>query len=124
MNKLISGAIALIGSFFQSFRSSSIAAILLAGWMLFATDVNSAQNMQPSGQEMLQRIRQHEQDSARPKTTGEFLEEARGDVPLDERIYNITRDSKEAFENLGENVSQGAKENLGDIRDRAAQTVN
>ena len=70
---------------------------------------------------MLQRIRQHDQDSERPKTTGEFLEEARGDVPLNKRIYNITRDSKEAFEDLGENISKGAKENVRGIKDSATQ---
>jgi hypothetical protein len=122
MNKLISSATTKIISFFKNLRAEPLAAIILASWLLIATDVNAAQNMQPSGQEMLQRIRQHDQDSARPKTTGEFLEEARGDVPLNKRISNITKDSKEAFEDLGENISQGAKENLRGIKHSAAQT--
>jgi hypothetical protein len=101
MNKFISRAIinivnivAKISSFFQDFRAVPLAAIILASLLLIASDVNAApKNTQPSGEELLQRIRQHDQDSARPKTSGEFLEEARGDVPLNKRIYNITRDS-------------------------------
>jgi hypothetical protein len=83
--------------------------------------VQSTPTQQPSGKELLERIRQHDQDSQRPKTNGEFLEEARGDIPLNERFSNITRDSKEAFKDLGENVSQGTKENVRDLKNSAAQ---
>lgn len=118
-------AIAKISSFFQSVRVQSLATIFFASWLLIGTNVSSVQStstQQPSGQELLERIRQHDQDSERPKTTGEFLDEARGDVPLNERISNITRDSKEAFQDLGENVSQGTKENVRDLKNSTAQT--
>ncbi|MEY2858087.1 MAG: hypothetical protein RLZZ74_2399 [Cyanobacteriota bacterium] len=117
-------AIAKISYFFQGVRVQSLATIFLASWLLIATDVNSVQStptQQPSGKELLERIRQHDQDSQRPKTNGEFLEEARGDIPLNERFSNITRDSKEAFKDLGENVSQGTKENVRDLKNSAAQ---
>lgn len=117
-------AIAKISSFFQGVRVQSLATIFLASWLLITTDVNSMQSTsteQPSGKELLERIRQHDQDSDRPKTTGEFLDEARGDIPLNERISNITRDSKEAFKDLGENVSQSTKENVSDLKNSAAQ---
>jgi hypothetical protein len=117
-------AIAKITFFFQGVRVQSLATIFLASWLLIATDVNSVQStptQQPSGKELLERIRQHDQDSQRPKTNGEFLEEARGDIPLNERFSNITRDSKEAFKDLGENVSQGTKENVRDLKNSAAQ---
>jgi hypothetical protein len=117
-------AIAKISSFFPGVRVQSLATIFLAGWLLIATDVSSMQStqtQQPSGKELLERIRQHDQDSERPKTTGEFLDEARGDVPLNERFSNITRDSKEAFKDLGENVSQSTKENVSDLKNSAAQ---
>jgi len=52
----------------------------------------------------------HQKNSQRPKTTGEFLEEARGDVPLNERLGNITRDSGEAFKDLGSEYSKAARE--------------
>lgn len=118
-------AIAKISSFFSGVRVRSLTTIFLASWLLIGTNVSSMQNtptQQPSGKELLERIRQHDQDSARPKTTGEFLDEARGDVPLNERFSNITRDSKEAFKDLGENVSQGTKENVRELKNSAAQT--
>lgn len=117
-------AIAKISSFFQGVRVQSLATIFLASWLLIATNVYSVQSattQQPSGEELLERIRQHDQDSERPKTTGEFLEEARGDIPLNERFSNITRDSKEAFKDLGENVSQSTKENVRDLKNSAVQ---
>jgi hypothetical protein len=117
-------AIAKISSFFQGVRVQSVATIFLASWLLIATDVNSLQNtptQEPSGKELLERIRQHDQDSQRPKTTGEFLDEARGDVPINERISNITRDSKEAFKDLGKTTSQGTKENVRELKKSAAQ---
>jgi hypothetical protein len=117
--------LAKISSFFPSVRVQSLATICLASLLLITTNVNSVQNkptQEPSGKELLQRIRQHDQDSERPKTTGEFLDEARGDVPLKERVSNITRDSKEAFKDLGENVSQGTKENVRELKNNAAQT--
>jgi len=116
--------ISKISSFFQGIRVQPLATVFLASWLLIATDVNSVQStptQQPSGKELIERIRQHDQDSQRPKTNGEFLEEARGDVPLNERISNITRDSKEAFKDLGENVSQSTKENVRDLKNSAAQ---
>jgi hypothetical protein len=116
--------LAKISSFFQGVRVQSLATIFLASWLLITTNVNSIQNtptQEPSGKELLQRIRQHDQDSERPKTTGEFLDEARGDVPLDERFSNITRDSKEAFKDLGKTASQNTKENVRDLKNSASQ---
>jgi hypothetical protein len=120
----MSKVLAKISSFFPNFRVQSLATIFLAGWLLIANNVNSVQNtptQEPSGKELIERIRQHDQDSERPKTNGEFLEEARGDVPLKQRISNITRDSKEAFQDLGENVSQSTKENVRDLKNSASQ---
>ncbi|MGL5832935.1 MAG: hypothetical protein ACRC1Z_06840 [Waterburya sp.] len=118
-------AIAKISFFFQGVRVRSLSTIFLASWLLIGTNISSVPNtstQQPSGKELLERIRQHDQDSDRPKTTGEFLDEARVDIPLNERMSNITRDSKEAFKDLGENVSQSTKENVSDLKNSAAQT--
>lgn len=127
MNKFISRAIfnlfSKITSFLQDFRAVPLTIFVLASLLLIPSNAGAATNTQPSGEELLQRVRQHDQDSARPKTNGEFLEEARGDVPLNKRVYNITRDSKEAFKDVGENISQSAKENIRRIKDNAAQTT-
>ncbi len=70
---------------------------------------------------MRERIQQTDRNSERPKTTGEFLDEARGDIPLDERVRNITRDSAEAFKQFGQEYSVGAQESARNLRDNAAQ---
>ncbi len=94
--------------------------VALSACLLLTTGIANASMDTPRsealGQAVRQRIEETDQ-SNRPKTTGQFLDEARGDVPLDERLGNITRDSVEAFKKLGEeytpDVGQAAR-NLQD----------
>ncbi|HEY9626314.1 MAG TPA: hypothetical protein V6C84_03350 [Coleofasciculaceae cyanobacterium] len=75
------------------------------------------------GQRMRDRIEETDRNSERPKTTGEFEQEARDGVPLDERIGNIIRDSGEAFKQFGQEYSVGAEESVRSIKDKASDIV-
>jgi hypothetical protein len=87
--------------------------------LLTSSSYNSYQ--QPSERPLGERIgeQQHETSvkSERPKTTGEFLEEVEGDVPLGERMENITRDSSEAFQQFGEGITNSIKEGTRELKE-------
>jgi hypothetical protein len=114
MTHLISGAIAKINSLLKQLQVKQFLAFTLAAFLLLTTNtiVPGNQNQALS----------HKDGSERPKTTGEFLEEARGDVPLGERINNITRDSAEAFKDFGSIYTEGAKRAASDIKENLADT--
>jgi hypothetical protein len=114
-------SIANIISLIKGLKVVYLFAAILASWLIFTTNVNAAESSQSLGERMRDRIQEVEQGSQRPKTTGEFQEEAREGVPLDERVKNIVRDSKEAFEQFGKEYSIGAKETAREVKDKAAQ---
>jgi hypothetical protein len=97
-----------------------LVSIALVGCLLLATGMNTASGSEALGQAIRQRIEATDQTD-RPKTTGEFLDEARGDVPLDERLKNITRDSKEAFKKLGEEYTPDLDQTARDLQNKAGQ---
>ncbi|VXD24478.1 conserved hypothetical protein [Planktothrix serta PCC 8927] len=97
-------------------------AVFLIGFILLNTtiDLQNHDRSNPVSQERIDKIA-HQKDSDRPKTTGEFLNEAEGDVPLNERLGNITRDSAEAFKDLGSEYS-GRSQKTGDrLKDNTAE---
>jgi hypothetical protein len=67
------------------------------------------------------RVDEANQRSERPKTTGEFLDEAQGDIPLDERIHNITRDSAEAFRDFGKGYGDAIKDSTQMLKGKVEQ---
>jgi hypothetical protein len=121
MKAIISKTVAVVASFFSSFkqiRVEQVFSVVLVGFLFLTSGVNADQKSGAVGKAIRDRIDQTEADqSNRPRTTGEFLDEARGDVPLDERVKNITRDSVEAFKELGREYNPdlpGRAENLKD----------
>lgn len=121
----ISKCVQAIAFLFQGLQLKQFFATLLLTTVLLTSNVNqyaassgSQQYDQPLGERILERIEQADQESNRPKTTGEFLEEARGDVPLDERLHNITRDSVEAFKQAGQDYSIAAEEITRELKDK------
>ncbi len=95
-----------------------VMATVLAGCLLLTTGVNAAPSSQELGRAVRQRVEQTDK-TERPKTTGDFLNEARGDVPLDVRVENITRDSIEAFKKLGEEYTPDLGQAARDLKDEA-----
>lgn len=121
MKAIISTVIASFAAFFSSFkqiRVQQVFSVVLVGFLFLTSHANSEQKSGALGKAIRDRIDQTETDqSNRPRTTGEFLDEARGDVPAGERAKNITRDSVEALKELGREYNPdlpGRAENLKD----------
>jgi hypothetical protein len=120
MTILMSRVANAINSFRRAYLDSLFAAVLV-GCLLLTTGVNATPSSQELGQAVHRRVEATDQTD-RPKTTGEFLDEARGDVPIDERLKNITRDSAEAFKKLGEEYSPNVGQAARDLRDSASNS--
>lgn len=121
--KIISQTIAGITSLLKQFRVERFLPVLLVGFILLTSSNNYPQpNSRDIGNSIHERLQRTDQYSERPKTTGEFLDEARGDVPLDERLHNITRDSAEAMQQLGQEYTSGIKDSARNLRDGVAES--
>jgi hypothetical protein len=124
MQTLISLATAKIRSVLNRVQVARLLSVILVGFLFLTTNVGLNQNDQSLGERMRQRLQQVDQNTERPKTTGEFLEEVEGDVPLDERVRNTIRDSKEAFGQFGKEYSVGAQESARNVQEKAANTID
>jgi hypothetical protein len=123
MSNMISNAIAIISASFKQLQVQRFLSVALTGCLLFGAAMNMGRDTDTLGERMRDRIEQTDRNSERPKTTGEFLDEARGDIPLGERMKNITRDSREALNQFGKEYSVGAQESLNNIKDSATDAA-
>jgi hypothetical protein len=121
MNGMISRTVTATIEMLKQWHLDRCFAAVMLGVLLLTTSIAPNQQSTPLGERIHQRLQETDQYSERPKTTGEFLEEARGDVPLDERLHNIARDSAEAMEQLGQEYTSGVKENLQSFKKSAEQ---
>jgi hypothetical protein len=122
MRAIFSTVAANATSFFKQFRLERLFSFVLVGFLLLTTsDAYLAPNSRDLGNAMHQRLQQTDQNSERPKTTGEFLDEARGDVPLNERVRNITRDSAESLKQWGQEYSSGVKDNARNLKNSTSE---
>ncbi len=119
----IAKAVTTMGSFFRALHIERYMAALLAVFVLLTSPIDSGNHSQALGKQIHQRLEQTDRNSDRPKTTGEFLDEARGDVPLDERLHNITRDSAEAMKQLGQEYTSGVQENVRTAKDNVGEAT-
>lgn len=124
MQTLISLATAKIRSVLNRVQVARLLSVILVGFLFLTTNVGLNQNDQSLGERMRQRLQQVDQNTERPKTTGEFLDEVEGDVPLDERVRNTIRDSKEAFGQFGKEYSVGAQESARNVQEKAANAID
>ncbi|GAB4380886.1 MAG: hypothetical protein Kow00121_38110 [Elainellaceae cyanobacterium] len=124
MTDLIFSSIARIFSFLKELRVQRYLAIALTGILMLSMPVNIAQNDQSLGERFRERMDQMDRNTERPKTTGDFLNEVEGDVPLGERINNTVRDSAEAFKEFGSEYGIGAQESARNVKDKAAEAGN
>ncbi|MBD2484766.1 hypothetical protein [Planktothrix sp. FACHB-1365] len=111
-----------IRSFLMQLQVQRFFAVVLVGFVLLNTtvDVQKYDRSNPVNKERIDQVA-HQKDSDRPKTTGEFLDEAEGDVPLNERFKNITRDSAEAFKDWGETYSKGVQNTGEKLKDNTTE---
>jgi hypothetical protein len=130
MNTLVSAAIATLASCFNRLQlGRAVASVIAAGLILvtmtynagFAYASKTSTDDGSLGERFRDRIEQTDRNSERPKTTGEFLDEVSGDVPLGERVKNTIRDSKEAFGQFGKEYAVGAQESARNVKDKAAE---
>ncbi len=100
MANLISSTISHISNVFKQFQVKRFLAVALIGFVLLTTNV-APQN---SSKAITNKINEivHQDDSERPKTTGEWNKEAREteDAP-GERIQRIGKQSAEAVKDFG-----------------------
>lgn len=122
----------LIGSaraFVKNVQIKRFVAVFLVIGLVFLANVNAVSaNTFSGGQgtessKFLEKMQQADEKTERPKTTGELLDEAAGDVPLNERINNIARDSAEAFGQFGKLYTTGAEETARAIKENVEQAT-
>lgn len=132
MMNWLSNAIANLNTFIQKIQVKRFLSVVLVGFLVFANHpnkvelpANNIQSAESTNKAAANRIKDiaHQNDSARPKTTGELLDEARGDVPLNERLNNITRDSVEAFKDWGAEYVDMGKESANHLKNKTEEAT-
>lgn len=123
MKNLFSRTLDLAISLFKDLSLKNLLSVVLVGILFLGTSISSAQADQSLGERTRNRVEQFDRDTERPKTTGEWLDEVEGDVPLGERVKNTVRDSAEAFQQFGKEYSVGAQESARNVRDQAGSAL-
>lgn len=124
MKNTVFAAISEMFSSIKRTQVNQVLSIVLVGFLFLTTNMGLNQSDQSLGERMRERIQQVEQNTERPKTTGEWLDEVEGDVPFGERVQNTIRDSKEAFSQFGKEYSIGAQESARNIQENASNAVD
>jgi hypothetical protein len=104
MIKLISKAMSHIGYLLNELQVKRFLAVVLVGFMLLTTNINSDIESGRHSQAVTKKIDKviHQDDSQRPKTTGEWNREAREtEGAPGERLKNIVEESAEAVKDMG-----------------------
>ncbi len=122
MKNLFSRAIASLNSLFKGLQVKQFFAVALVGFVLLTTNVDIGKNDQALPANLRDRIDQNDTD--RPKTTGEWNREAREtrDNP-GERFKRIGKESAEAFKEFGSGYAKGAQKTADDVRRGADQAA-
>lgn len=124
MVTMIYKATASIVSGLKMVNLKRVFAAVLVSFLVLTTAVDLAQADETLGERMRERIQQTDRNSERPKTTGEFLDEADRDMPLGERLEVIGRDSAEALKQFGQEYSVGAEESARNVQEKAADAAD
>ncbi|MFB2920811.1 MULTISPECIES: hypothetical protein [Aerosakkonema] len=108
MKNWISSAIDRISSVLNALQVKRFLAVVVVGFLLLTTNVDSGRNNQRLTDKVLDTA--HEKDSVRPKTTNEWYQEAREteDSP-GERLKNIAKESGKALKEFGSVYPDTAK---------------
>ncbi|MBN3897481.1 MAG: hypothetical protein HWQ41_20055 [Nostoc sp. NOS(2021)] len=121
MINLISRTISHISSLLKGLQIKSFLPVILVGFLMLTTNVGYGHNDKGLGERVREQIQQD--DSQRPKTTGEWNKEAREtEGSPGKRLQKIGEESAEAFKQFGSGYVEGAKKTASDVGDSAAQT--
>lgn len=119
MTNMISQATAYISSVLKEFQVKRFLAAVLVGFLLLTTNADLGRNNR-SMQSVSKKIDDvtHQIDSERPKTTGEWKQEAREvKGSPGERLENIVEESAEAVKEFGGLYPDTAKRSGRELRD-------
>ena len=116
MKNLISRATAHITSLINGLQVKRFLAVVLVGFILLTTNVDSKQNNKALTKQVREQAEQI--DSVRPKTTREWYKEAREteDSP-GERLQNIAEESAQAVKEFGSLYPDTAKRTAPALQD-------
>lgn len=120
MINLISTTIGNIISLLKTLQLKTFLAVVLVGFLVLTTNVSPGYTNEALTEKVLNQV--HQDDSQRPKTTGEWNKEAREtEGSPGKRLQKIGSESAEAFKQFGSGYVKGAKETASDVKDSAAQ---
>ena len=116
MKNLISRSTAHITSLINGLQVKRFFAVVLVGFILLTTNVDSKQNNKALTKQVREQAEQI--DSVRPKTTREWYKEAREteDTP-GERLQNIAEESAQAVKEFGSLYPDTAKRTAPALQD-------
>jgi len=116
MKNLISSSTAHITSLINGLQVKRFLAVVLVGFILLTTNVDSKQNNKALTKQVREQAEQI--DSVRPKTTREWYKEAREteDSP-GERLQNIAEESAQAVKEFGSLYPDTAKRTAPALQD-------
>jgi hypothetical protein len=116
MKNLISRSTAHITSLINGLQVNRFFAVVLVGFILLTTNVDSKQNNKALTKQVREQAEQI--DSVRPKTTREWYKEAREteDSP-GERLQNIAEESAQAVKEFGSLYPDTAKRTAPALQD-------
>ena len=117
MKKLITSAIANITSFFNQLQVKRFVAVVLVGFLLLTTNVARGSNNSAAANKIDELVHQDQNDSQRPKTVGDWKQEARetkGDPG--ERLQKIVGESAEAVKDFGGLYPDTAKASVKELQ--------
>ncbi|MGE5657827.1 MAG: hypothetical protein ACM37W_14570 [Actinomycetota bacterium] len=117
---LISKASTCISSLFSAFQVKRFLAVVLVGFLLLTTNVDSGRNHKTLGDRTHAKL--DRTDSARPKTTGEWNQEARETANAPgERFEKIVEESGEALKEFGSVYPDTAKRSLNELKNNSGR---
>jgi crotonobetainyl-CoA:carnitine CoA-transferase CaiB-like acyl-CoA transferase len=120
MKNLISKTANYISSVFNKLQIKYFLAVALVGFSLLTTNAALAHENTALKERVRERV--EENDTQRPKTVGEWNQDAREtEGSPGKRVQKIGQQSAEALKEFGSGYIDGAKETARDIGDSAAQ---
>jgi outer membrane murein-binding lipoprotein Lpp len=111
----ISGAIAYVRAVLKQLHVQKLLAAVVMSAILLIGNVSPGSSNEALGKAVRDRVNQVDQ-SDRPKTTGEWQQEAREtEGQPGKRIERVAKESGQAFKQFGSNYVEGTKEAAGDL---------
>lgn len=122
MIDLIANTTANISSLLKKIQVKQFLAVVLVGFLLLTTNIDSGSNNKALGKQLDQIA--HDRDSVRPKTTREWEKEGREtENSPGERLGRIGKESAKAFEEFGSGYVKGAKQTANQAKEAGKQIL-